>query len=235
MMKTGQFKTLGRAWDSFDVYLFDIDGTLINCEDATHYFAFCDALKKLSGRNLTLDGVTAHGNTDIGILRDALKLADIDERDWRDRVTEICDGIACFVEERKAELRISLLPEVEPILKRLRAAGAILGVATGNLERIGKLKLEHCGLIAYFDFGGWSDGQETRGDVFYSAIEKARRVSPNSSSICVIGDTPADIRAAHANGLPVIATATGIYSFEQLSGEDPELCVSSMADLIMWK
>ena len=67
--------TLPRSWDAFDAYLFDIDGTLINCKDAVHYFAFCAALKSLSGRNLNLDGVTAHGNTDVGILRDALMLA----------------------------------------------------------------------------------------------------------------------------------------------------------------
>lgn len=45
---------LDRPWDSFDAYLFDIDGTLINCTDATHYFAFCDVLKTISGRELTL-------------------------------------------------------------------------------------------------------------------------------------------------------------------------------------
>ena len=63
----------GRAWDEYDVYLFDIDGTLLECRDAVHYFAFCAVLDSLAGRPLTLEGVTAHGNTDIGILRDALQ------------------------------------------------------------------------------------------------------------------------------------------------------------------
>ena len=51
---------------------FDIDGTLLHCTDAVHYFAFCEALKSVAGQSMTLEGVTAHGNVDTGILRDAL-------------------------------------------------------------------------------------------------------------------------------------------------------------------
>jgi len=48
----------------------------------------------------------------------------------------------------------------------------------------------------------------------------------------VIGDTPSDIRAAHQNALQVIAVSTGIYTFEQLQQEGPELCIRSFADLL---
>src|SRR5579863_9132392 len=65
----------GCSWDSFDAYLFDIDGTLLHCRDAVHYFAFCEVLTSIAGRALTLDGVATHGNTDMGIVRDALRLA----------------------------------------------------------------------------------------------------------------------------------------------------------------
>jgi phosphoglycolate phosphatase len=232
MIGTGQSNNLGRAWDEFDGYLFDIDGTLINCTDATHYFAFRNALRFISGRELTLEGVTAHGNTDIGILRDALKLAHVEDSAWRNQLTEICDGMARFVEERQDDLCITVLPDVEAVLTRLSGRKALLGVATGNLERIGRLKLERCGLMTYFDFAGWSDGYETRTDVFRAALQNVRGVYPQTSSICVIGDTTADILAAHENGLPIIAAATGVYSFKQLSSELPEMCVHSMTELM---
>jgi phosphoglycolate phosphatase len=219
------------AWDGFDAYLFDIDGTLINCTDATHYFAFCEALTTLSGRPLTLEGVTAHGNVDAGILRDALSLAGIPEDQWRPRLPEISSAMCDFVEKRKAELRISVLPQVRQVLEHLHSRGATLGVATGNLQRIGELKLESAGLLRYFAFGGWSDGHEYRADVFRAALVKAQAVRGVDSSICVVGDTPADIKAAHENGLPVIAVATGIYGIEQLNLQAPEWCLSSFEDL----
>jgi phosphoglycolate phosphatase len=223
---------LPREWDKFDAYLFDIDGTLINCTDATHYFAFCNALKALAGRDLNLEGVTAHGNTDIGILRDALTLAGVNESDWRERLQETCATMGDFVEERKADLCITVLPQVREVLEHLHTRGAVLGVATGNLERIGKIKLEQCGLLPYFDFAGWSDNLEWRTDVFSAAVEQARRLRGSSASVCVIGDTPADIVAAHENRLPVIAVATGIYSFERLYEQRPDLCIRSLAQLL---
>lgn len=223
---------LGRAWDTYDAYLFDIDGTLINCTDPTHYFAFCEALEKLSGRPLNLDGITAHGNTDVGILRDVLTQAGVPDEDWRSRIREVCSGMAEFVEQRAEQLCTNLLPQVREVLDHLRARGAVLGVATGNLERIGKLKLQRAGLLEYFKFAGWSDEYEYRADVFRGAIAKARAVAPTNASLCVLGDTPADVQAAHDNQLPVIAVASGIYSAEQLQAESPELCIQSFADLL---
>jgi phosphoglycolate phosphatase-like HAD superfamily hydrolase len=51
-------------------------------------------------------------------------------------------------------------------------------------------------------------------------------------TVCVVGDTPRDVEAAHSNSLPVIAVATGRCSFDELLECKPEACVSSLADLL---
>ena len=53
-----------------------------------------------------------------------------------------------------------------------------------------------------------------------------------SSDVSDFPVAPADIHAARANSLPVIAVATGIYTHEQLAAEVPSLCIRSFADLI---
>jgi phosphoglycolate phosphatase-like HAD superfamily hydrolase len=53
-----------------------------------------------------------------------------------------------------------------------------------------------------------------------------------SARICVVGDTPRDIEAARANLLPVIAVATGRYSFDELLKYEPEVCTTSLANLM---
>ena len=221
----------GRPWDSFDAYLFDIDGTLLNCTDAVHYFAFCEALQTLSGRALNLEGVTAHGNTDIGILRDALTLASIEPDRWRPRIPEIRRAMGRFVGEHEAELCVTALPQVRQVLEHLQAKGAILGIATGNLRQIGQLKLKRAGLLGYFKVGGWSDEYEHRADVFRGAIELIRAATHPHATICLLGDTPADVLAAQANALPVIALCTGVYSRQQLLETKPDLCLESFAEL----
>ena len=231
MAFTKDVSRLSRPWDAFDGYLFDIDGTLLNCQDAVHYFAFCNALSAVAGRPLNLDGVTTHGNTDEGILRDAFAQGAVEEAQWRPRLTEIRARMGAQVEANRAELRMDVLPGARDLLAHLRAGGAVLSTATGNFARIGEAKLQECGLRALFDFGGYSDGFETRAEVFAGALAAVRgRLGPKAA-VCVFGDTPADVQAAHANGLEVIAVATGIYSREQLEAEGPELCLSSLTEL----
>ena len=224
--------SLPRAWDGFDAYLFDVDGTLLNCKDAVHFFAFRNALRTLSGRELNLDGVTAHGNTDIGILRDALLLAGIPEADWRPRILEACASMCSYVETNRHQVQTDSLPATKEVLQHLRSRKAVLGVATGNLASIGTIKLQSCGLLDYFDFQAFSDGLEYRTDVYSRALERARDIAGPDSVICAIGDTPADIRAARHHGISVIAVATGIHSREQLFAEHPDLCLSSLSELL---
>jgi phosphoglycolate phosphatase-like HAD superfamily hydrolase len=223
---------VAHSWDRFDVYLFDIDGTLLHCADAVHYFAFCSVLESIAGRPVSLDGVVAHGNTDIGIVRDAFVLAGVRENAWRQRLPEIKQAMCDYVRAREEELCVSALTGVREVLEHLRGKGAMLGVATGNLEAIGRLKLKRAGLLPFFQFGCWSDACENRAEVFRAALAQSRSLAEDGASICVIGDTPADIAAAHQNGLPIIAVATGIYSADVLSAEAPELCVSSLEELL---
>ena len=93
------------------------------------------------------------------------------------------------------------------------------------------MKLQHAGLLDYFNVFGWSDDFEYRVDVFCSAVEQIRAAMPLSARICAVGDTPADVLAARANSLPVIAVATGVYSREQLLTEEPDLCLESFEEL----
>lgn len=226
-----ELTTLSRAWDGFDAYLFDIDGTLLNCQDAVHYFAFCDALSEVAGRPLNLEGVVTHGNTDEGILRDAFQVAEVEEARWRGQMSRVRERIGTQVEANCGDFRIDVLPGVREVLHHLQKRGALLSTATGNLARVGQAKLEACGLRAFFQMGGWSDGCETRSEVFRRALAQVREALGPEATVCVVGDTPADVQAAHANGVEVIAVATGIYTRDSLAAERPELCLTSLAEL----
>jgi phosphoglycolate phosphatase-like HAD superfamily hydrolase len=126
------------------------------------------------------------------------------------------------------------MPGVENVLSHLARKGALLGVASGNLEMIGWIKIEHAGLREWFRFGGFSDHFPIRSELIGQAALKARELA-SGTKICVVGDTPRDIESARANFLSVIAVATGSYSFEELLKFQPEVCASSLADLLALK
>lgn len=216
----------GFNWRAFDAYLFDIDGTLLNSRDAVHYDAFLTAMKELYGRTVELDGVPVHGSTDPIILLRALEKAGICEAEGRVALNDAMSRMCTEVEARAAELRPELCGAVPELLKELKAAGKLLGVTSGNVERIGWAKLKAAKIDEYFAFGSFSDRNETRAEIFrWGAEEARRRLRRKRASVCFVGDTPSDVAAAKACGFPVIAVATGIFSLLDLAKEEPDMCL----------
>ncbi len=223
----------GFRWDCQRAYLFDIDGTLLRHRDRIHFDAFFHGVRSVLGRELALDGVILAGNTDPGILRDAFRLAQVDDAAWRPHREGILNAMCAHFAERRAGLLPTIMPGVESTLAHLERQGALLGLATGNVERIGWIKVENAGLRSWFAFGGFCDRFEDRADMISHAAAQAQTILGDpSATICVVGDTPFDIQAARANSLPTIAVATGRYSFDQLMEHHPEACTTTLEDLL---
>ncbi|HLI03356.1 MAG TPA: HAD family hydrolase [Terracidiphilus sp.] len=222
----------GFHWDAQDAYLFDIDGTLLRSRDRVHFDAFSASVQRITGFEITLAGVPTAGNTDPAILREACRLAGVPSEQVENSIDAILEAMCACVAGRRHEMRIATMPGVEETLKYLAARGALLGVATGNLEMIGWIKIEQAGLREWFRFGGFSDRYPVRAELIANAAEKARELAGTAARICVVGDTPRDIEAARANALPIIAVATGRFSFDELLEHRPDLCATSLADLL---
>jgi phosphoglycolate phosphatase len=222
----------GFAWDAQDAYLFDIDGTLLRSQDRIHVDSFVSSVHRVTGFEVTLAGIVLHGSTDTAILREACAQAGIPASVLESSTEAILEAMRHAVSERRHEMNLVRMPGVEEVLGHLARRGALLGVATGNLELIGWIKVEQAGLREWFRFGGFSDRFPVRSELVGQAANKARELAGSGVSICVVGDTPRDIEAARANALPVIAVATGRYDFDELLELQPEVCATSLADLL---
>jgi len=222
----------GFVWDRQDAYLFDIDGTLLRSRDRVHMDSVASSVRHVMGIEVSLAGVALAGNTDTGILREACHQAGIAPEVLEPQIAAILNAMGQSVAGRRHELQLVLMPGVEDTLAHLARNGALLGVATGNLEMIGWIKIETAGLREWFRFGGFSDHFPVRAELIEHAAQKAREMAGADARVCVVGDTPRDIEAAHRNGLPVIAVATGHFTFDELLQYAPEVCTTSLTDLL---
>lgn len=220
------------SWIETDAYLFDIDGTLLNAYGGTHMNAFHVAIEQVLGLHGTLHGLPVHGNTDIGILRAFVRRANFSEAEFEARLPHLLQLLISEVERNRAHMRAELCPSVAELVRGLVRRKKLLGVASGNLESIGWLKLEAAGLREYFSFGAFSDRRELRSEIFADAVAEARRRLGSQATVCVVGDTPSDIQAARTVGIPVIAVATGIFPIGELAALKPDLCVPCCSDLL---
>jgi phosphoglycolate phosphatase len=222
----------GFAWDGQDAYLFDIDGTLLRSRDRIHVNSFASSVQRVTGFEITMAGVLLHGNTDTAILREACQQAGIPAEVMEQRTEAVLEAMRVAVAEQRHQMNVVRMPGVEQVLEYLAGKGALLGVASGNLEAIGWIKIEEAGLREWFRFGGFSDHFSVRSELIGQAAAKAREMAGKAAHICVVGDTPRDIEAARANFLSVIAVATGNFSFDELHKFQPEVCATSLADLL---
>ncbi|HXW92735.1 MAG TPA: HAD hydrolase-like protein [Terriglobales bacterium] len=222
----------GDRWKDADAYLFDIDGTLLVARDLVHYQALNRALAEVYGVDTTIDGVAYHGKTDLGILRAALERVGVRGPVFEAKLGQALDFVCRDVSRHAQGMRPEICRGVDEVLARLKAAGKLLGIASGNLEVVGWHKVKAAKLDRFFEFGFFCDHHESRADIFARGVAEVKGRLGEGASVCFVGDTPEDIKAARQVNAQIIAVSTGIFPAEELLSLHPDVCVTSCADLV---
>ena len=219
------------------VFLFDIDGTLIDSGGAGKASlddAMCEEFRVERPAEVHL-----HGCTDRSIARSLFESHGI--TDNRENFQRFCAAYLRRLPHWLQHKNGRILPGVCDLLAWLSQRDDVaLGLLTGNVARGAQIKLEHFGLYDYFEFGGYGDVSPDRHEVARAALAAAQRdlqtrlprdghVDPNKTY--VVGDTPHDIRCARAIGAREVAVSTGYYGPEELAAEDPHILLEDLGDL----
>ncbi len=213
------------------VYLFDIDGTLLRAGGAGAR-AFDRVMHQLHAIAGASEGTLFGGKTDPWIIDQ------IYQRHLRRSASaeDLAAFLACYLPLLEEELVTKpprVLPAVVATLDALAQwTGAVLGVATGNVEPAAQLKLRHAGLGGRFGFGGYGSDSHDRAELVAIAIERARAFAPRHAEVVVVGDTIHDIAAARACRATVCAVATGADPRHALLSADAVF--DSMEELMPW-
>lgn len=206
--------------------LFDIDGTLLLRASDAHRDAIHQGLREVYGV-ADPSGIRVGnpaGRTDSEIARELLAAAGGEAAAFDARIDEF--RLACAT-SFAAACPADLVPYVAPGMAELLAglSRVRLSLVTGNYEPIARLKLDRAGIGHHFrpGQGGFGSDAEERGLLPAIARRRAGAADgtphPRERTI-VIGDTPRDIACARADGVRVLAVATGPYPVEALAEAD---------------
>jgi phosphoglycolate phosphatase-like HAD superfamily hydrolase len=168
-------------------------------------------------------GIEAAGRTDGAIVRDMVAAAGVDASAFDARWPEIQAAAAkAFQQLCPADMSSRVAPGMGELLAALaaRPRDFRLSLVTGNLEPMARLKLERAGLGGFFPAGQGGFGSDHRSRAKLPPIARARAGDWPRSRTVVIGDTPRDIACARADGLRVVAVATGPFGVEALADAD---------------
>lgn len=195
--------------------LWDIDFTLLN-PGGFGRSAMLAAFETLFGFSVEAT-VAGHGRTDRAILEDFLRVTGIAQ----ERLEDLQQKAAEIAESRASQFVAGgarLLPGADAALTALGGLpGVVQTVLTGNLRRIGVVKLEALGLAEHLnlDLASFGDDHLVRADL----VDVARGLAAASyggnlapADTVIIGDTPLDVEAALDRGALAIGVATGASS-----------------------
>jgi phosphoglycolate phosphatase len=231
-VQTNGAKSNGFRWMSADAYLFDIDGTLLITRDGVHRNALHRAMREAYGVDTTIDGIAYHGKTDLGILRAALQRVGVSGDRFDARLPAALEIVCREVSANANRITPTLCSGIPEVLRELKSAGKLLGLASGNLESVGWLKVEAAGLREFFGFGSFCDHSESRADIFRAGVAEVQGLLGKSARVCFIGDTPEDVKAARLANSQIVAVCTGIFTADELAALEPDTCVASCAELL---
>ena len=121
------------------------------------------------------------------------------------------------------------------MLRSLEDAGHRLALLTGNLEPIARHKMELAGLARFFPpgQGGFGSDAEVRAELVTIARQRAgANGRPHTADdTMVIGDTPLDVAAAHADGVRAIAIGGFRYTREDLLAAGADAAVDDLDEV----
>lgn len=178
-----------------------------------------------------ISGINYAGKTDPQILREVLEMGQIPEEKIQKDFKNCLDYMVEYYIANVHKENVHVLGGVNNLLKELDAENVLLGLTTGNLERIAYAKLDKAGLNGFFSFGGFGSDSPKRPCLVEKALERARKLkSFKGDQIFVIGDTPRDVAAAKPFNLKTIAVATGSYSTVQLEKSGADFVLESLDD-----
>ena len=210
--------------------LFDIDGTLVRRAGPHHRQALVHAVRRVTGLETTTDGIPVQGMLDPDILTTMMRRAGAPAARIRETMPEIQRAAERYYLRVCPALEDKHCPGVRPLLERLTRRGILLGLVTGNLTRIGWRKLERAGLRDYFGFGAFGEMARNRSLLAKMALRQAIRekwIGPGAP-VSLVGDAPADVRAARFNGIRAIAVTTGLTPAEELQAEEPDILLKDL-------
>jgi phosphoglycolate phosphatase len=194
-----------------------------------------EAIRRTVGVETTTDGVPVAGMLDRDILATMMTRSGMKPAAIRKAMPSVVERAQSIYVRTGPALERKVCPGVRRVLQRLERRGAVIGLVTGNLSRIGWRKMERAGLRSYFRFGAFAELAKDRAGLVRIAIRHARAEKwiTRAARISLIGDHPNDVRAAKANGIRAIAVATGLVSIDELRTHSPDVALPDLRSLAL--
>lgn len=218
------------------LFLFDIDGTLLSPASLSRKL-LNEAITEITGFLPDLQYKDVAGCTDPSIVEKALGKAGISPTETSELLSRILD----YYSEKTGEVfPVSEKPFVYEdavvFLDKVVASGSAVGLMTGNINRVAKVKLHRFNLWSTFPFGVFGDDVAEKSIMPRIAQERAwdfYRQAFRLEHMIIVGDTSSDAYAAAENGSRSIIVCRKPEHRDEIISAEPGQIVDTLDDEIL--
>jgi phosphoglycolate phosphatase len=212
--------------------LFDIDGTLIDTGGAGAG-SWRLAFDELYGIAADIGRFTDAGMTDPEVGRKTFESV-LDREPERKEFTKLMERRLHYLHQTVEESEgYRVLAGVEKLLPELIDGGYLVGLVTGNTEAAAHVKLHRARLNRFFSFGGYGSDSTERPEVTKIALKRAALVygaEIEPEGAIAVGDTPLDVKGAHAAGIACVGVGSHKFSADQLREAGADYAITSLEE-----
>lgn len=205
--------------------LFDIDGTILNCNSAGRA-SLIQATKEVFGTVGRMEKIDFQGKTDPVILNESLHMMGFSDEDIQNKTATLKERYFFHLSENILTYEVTVYPGIVELLEKLSSMSNIaLGLLTGNFTESARIKLSSYNLNRYFSFGAFGDDAPVRNLLPEVAKRRMDRLFESDipfKDTFIIGDTIHDVRCAKYAGAVAVAVGTGWGDPESLMNENPD-------------
>ena len=117
------------------------------------------------------------------------------------------------------------------LLEELRRREIKVGIATGEAERVSKMRLQKASLDEYFIFGAYGEANMEMAEIIKKAAENAKEQFGNAAEWGIlVSSLPGVIRAGKAAGIRTVGVVNGKTTVEKLKKAGANTIVKSLKD-----
>jgi pyrophosphatase PpaX len=215
------FAPSGLKPPAYKAVVFDLDGTLVDSVELITV-SFQHAIREVLGREASREEAVAHVGTP---LREQMIKISPEHAD---------DLVAVYREfnHREHDRMLKLYDGILDLLNHLTRAGVKLGLVTSKSRATTQMAFDLTGIDVYFDATVCCDeapGNKPSAEPILFCLA-GLGVAPEDAAY--VGDSPADVQAAHAAGVTAVAVSWGMFDSQTLAAEKPAALVHTIPELV---
>jgi pyrophosphatase PpaX len=205
---------------AFKAVVFDLDGTLVDSVELIT-LSFQHAIREVLGREASREEAVQHVGTPL--------------REQMVRISpEHADELVAVYREfnhREHDRMLKLYDGILDVLNRLTKAGVSLGLVTSKSRPTTQMAFDLTGIEPYFDATVCCDEAPSNKPSAEPILFCLAGLKAAAKDAAYVGDSPADIQAAHAAEVTAIAVSWGVFDTQALAAEKAERLVHTIPEL----